>query len=926
MRNALLLCLFVFAGCESELAPEEGLQRAEAYKNENNVSAAIIELKNTLREHPRHRDARLLLSELFILKRDGKSAETQLHKAKELSPDGLDIRPDLGRALILQQEYDRVLQEVMPEKNDSATVRSDLLTLRGFAYYFLEDLGQAGQVFQDALAANDKNSSIFAGLAMIALDKGDAEEVTKQTEQALTIDGGNMDALFIKGKHAIELKQYLAAEEALRRALASVDNGFAFLRPLQVHATLVQVLISQGKLDEANLAVDELAKKYPNNSMKHYLRAHVAYESGKFEQASEHIKIIRSIAPDYDPALVLEGAINVALGHLEQGNSALTAYLSRHPDSKIARKLLANTRLKLQQPEEAYKLISPLLADDPSNFELLLMAGDAMREAGKPAISIPMLEKALQQEPDNVELKLQLASARLANGETDKAIQIIQSLPATDGKFGKRETMLLLALSRKEDYQAALVLVDDYLQAHPGDADVLGHSGVLLARMGRPDEARDKLEKSLSLKPDNKLTVMALVRLEYQAKNMARAEELLESLLKSEPDNESIIYALANISAERGDKNKTIMWLERGKDVSKKALQPRLLLVKYYLEQGYVDKAKAMSLEATLIAPKSAIVWNAHSVVQNRAGDQKGAIESLRKAEKLAPEDARILMNLAKSQMAMKDVDGATETLAKLLQRSPDNFQAASTLALIEMKRGNTAKALDIVQKQKNVAANRSNALALEGDLRMMTGKFERAIELYQAAAKITPSAALAVKSYAASNRAGHSEPEYGLLQWLHSHPEDVTVRSLLARHYESNGKTVKAIQEYENLSSQKPDDPTVLNNLAMLYLLNNDSKALQTAEKAVKLDPENAAFKDTYGWILVQNKDVKRALPLLRDAMQQLPEYAEIQYHYAVALAESGNRAEARKLLQKVVDSKSNFPALEDAKAYLQTLYIKGP
>ncbi len=920
LRNAALLCLFVLAGCESELTPEEGLQRAESYRDSGDYQAAIIELKNVLQNHPQHRDTRLLMSELYILQRDGASAETQLMKARELSPDDLDIRSSLGRAFLLQQNYDWVIDNIAVEDNEPAQIRADLLILRAYAYFYNNELEQAEQNFGQARAADANNAAALAGQALINLQNGNFAEAGQQVEQALALDAANMEAWIIKGRLAYLQSQYESAEQAFRRAIASA-SGFTFLQPIQTRVYLVQVLIDQEKMDAATRVVDELAGTNSSHPMVHYLRAHIAYESGQFDSAIEHIQVTRSAAPDYDPALLLEGAINYALGNLERGNLALSAYVARHPDNYNARKLLAATQLKLQQPEQAYELVSPLLQQDPNNLQLLLFASGAMRDAGKPDASIPFLQRALQQDPENTDLKLQLASTYLSNAEPDEAIRILQALPPTENRFDKREQLLLLAWANKQDYDSALAYVDDYLLKHPNDTDVLGHSGVVLTRMGKPDAARERFEKALSLQPTNNQMLMTLARLEFQQKNYVRAEQLLERQLSMKPDDADAMYALANIGAQKGEKETAISWLERARKASDQALQPRLVLVKYYLDQGKINQAKEASIEATKIAPGRADVWNTYSVIQNRLGDHIGAIDSLHRALKLQPDSDTILMNLARSQVSAKDLNAAKETLRKLQTLSTDNFQAASMLALIEMKQGNTQKALDIAQQQQASSKNRLNAMALEGDLQMMAGNHTRAVEVYTAARDISSSTALTVKLYTASRRAALPGPERILLDWLQTHPDDTAVRLLLATEYQSSGKTTEAIRQYETLNSQKPDDADILNNLALAYQANKDPKAVTTAEKAYQLDPDNAAIKDTLGWILVQEKNAERGLPLLRDAKALLPDNIEIQYHYAVALAEYGNRDKARKLLQKLVDTETGSAVLDDAKQYLQTL-----
>lgn len=920
VRNTVLLCLFVVAGCESDLTPGEGLQRAETYRNSGNYPAAIIELKNVLQGHPQHRDTRLMLGEIYLLQRDGASAETQLMKARESGQDALDIRASLGRAMLLQQDYDRVIDNIVVEDDDSAQVKADLLTLRAYAYFYNNDFEQAEQNFQQARATDANNAAALAGLAVVGLQNGDFTASTQRAEKALAIDADNMEAWIIKGRLAYMQGQYEPAEQAFRRAISSA-RGFTFLQPIQTHVYLVQVLIDQEKTDAATEVIDELAKSSPGHPMVHYLRAHVAYESGEFESAIEHIQVTRSAAPDYDPALLLEGAINVALGNLERGNAALSAYVARHPENHNARKLLAATQLKLQQPEQAYALVSPLLQQDPNNLELLLFASGAMRSAGKPESSIPLLQKALQQNPENAELKLKLASAHLANAEADEAIRILQGLPPTSDQFGQREQLLLLAWASKPDYEAALAFVDDYLSAHPDDADVLGHSGVVLARMGKVDAARERFEKSLALEPTNTQMLMTLARLEYRQKNHTRAEELLARLLQMKPDDANAMYALANISAQKGEQEKSISWLERARKASDQAVEPRLVLIKYYLDQGKINQAREISLETTKVAPERADVWNTHSVIQNQSGDAMGAIDSLTRAVKLQPDSETILMNLARTQTKVKNLNGAKENLQKVLALSPDNFQAASMLALIEMKQGNTDKALAIAKQQQASDKNRGNAMALEGDLHMLSGNHNKAVDVYQAATELSSTAALTAKLYSASKRAALPGSERILLDWLKENPEDRTIRLLLATEYQASGKVAESIREYETLTRQNPDDADILNNLALAYQANKDSRAVSTAEKAFELDPDNAAIKDTLGWILVEQKNAKRGLQLIRDAKALLPDNKEIQYHYAVALAETGDRDKARKLLQELVATETGFPALDEAKQYLQTL-----
>ena len=144
----------------------------------------------------------------------------------------------------------------------------------------------------------------------------------------------------------------------------------------------------------------------------------------------------------------------------------------------------------------------------------------------------------------------------------------------------------------------------------------------------------------------------------------------------------------------------------------------------------------------------------------------------------------------------------------------------------------------------------------------------------------------------------------------------------VLAMDEQAEGEHAAAIHNYENVLAQTGDgDSSVravaLNNLAWLYYMQSDPRAVDTARKASALAPDQPTIADTYGWLLLQ----KQALPLLKSAAGQAPDSPQIRYHYAAALARSGEKAEARLVLQDVLLDPQSFDGRKDAERLLASL-----
>jgi Tfp pilus assembly protein PilF len=119
----------------------------------------------------------------------------------------------------------------------------------------------------------------------------------------------------------------------------------------------------------------------------------------------------------------------------------------------------------------------------------------------------------------------------------------------------------------------------------------------------------------------------------------------------------------------------------------------------------------------------------------------------------------------------------------------------------------------------------------------------------------------------------------------------------------------------------QNPQYVPALNNLATAYQQEKDPQALEYAEKAYQLAPDSPMIADTLGWILVEQGNLSRGLPLLAAAVSMAPAAAQIRYHFILGLVKAGDKEKARKELEQLLATNKQFSSLNEAKILLKQL-----
>jgi len=479
----------------------------------------------------------------------------------------------------------------------------------------------------------------------------------------------------------------------------------------------------------------------------------------------------------------------------------------------------------------------------------------------------------------------------------------------------------MLHLKGKE-YDKALQAIANLEKKLPNNP--VTHNLRAAALLGKQDRggARKALEQALAIDPKFFPAAVNLARLDMQDKKPDAARKRFEAVLEKDKSNVRAMMALADLAAAQKQEKDYLGWLEKAAKADPKAIPPRAGLVRYHLAKKDNGKALSVAREAVNANPDSPEALNLLGATQMAAGEKENAQSTFAKLAEKAPESPDAHLRLAMVQMATKKYAEARATLNKALQLKPDHFQSLDALLRLELADKKPEAALQVALRMQKLQPKSSVGHDREADVLASLKRHKEAVKAYkQALDRGAPTASL-IKLLGAMAATGDQKgAEHFLATWIGQHPSDQGARSYAAQLYMLGGRNKEAIAQYEALHRLKPNDVSVVNNLAVLYQREKDARALATAEQALKLAPENAGVLDTVGWILVEQGQFKRALDLLGKAKAKAPKVGSIQYHHAVALARSGNKAEAKKQLEQLVSSGLKFPELAEAKAALKGL-----
>ena len=907
-----LLCLAALGGCDLFVSTEGRVARAQEYIKSGNYPSAVIELKNALESDPDHVAAHLLLAQASLHLGDAPGADKELRRAREAgAPPEMLASLAAQTRLALGQER-QLLAQI--ESRELPLAEPELSIYRGQAQLALGQAEAAAESFERVQTGGEPRARATVGLARARAMQGNTQESLRLLATVPADSAVRAEALLAVGQILASQGRFADARRALQAAF-DARNQLTILQQGTMLATLTEASLAAGDMAAARQHFQLLAELAPNAPITLLLGARIAMAAQDYAGASAALQRVVVSLPDFAPGRFLLGAALVAQGNLNQAESHLTRAVQMAPENLEGRKLLAQVRLRMGQPDAVLNLLTPLQADADADVNTLL--GLAHLQLGQSAAGLSEIERGAANRPADRDRQLDLAATYLQAREFQKAIALLRSLPHVE-EAARRESLLIAAVAASEGLPASDLEINKLLEQFPRDVALLNAASVFMAQRGEIERARVFIGRALAVKSDDPATALNSARIEYAAGNFSAAKARLQGVVASHPENEAALLGLAELAVRENNLRAAAATLEPLRARAGSGIAPRLALARIYLMDRRTQDAAAVFAELERLANGNAEVVNTIGTLYLERGRYDEAGASFKRAIDLDGDNAQYWLNQARTHLALDRRGLARESLERALAVRPDSVMVVAALAMLDVRDGKPAAGAQRISALQKAHPDDPAVLALQGDFYAEVHDYESASRAFDAALTIRPSATISVRSYYA-RREGKLRDALGPLEsWVDKHPDDFAVQAVLAEAYVRGGQRSRALEKYELIVDKGPANALVLNNLAWLYYESDDVRAETIAYRAFRMAPANLSIADTYGWILVERNKVAEGLRVLENIESRGG--PDIKYHYAAALARSGDLKGARQRLKPLVEGEA-FDAQGDARRLLQEL-----
>lgn len=912
-----LLAALMLTACGGK-DPAELVGSAKGFADKGDHKAAIIELKTALQEAPDLAEARFLLGKSLLASGDVAGAALELRKALELRFDENEVVPELARALFLQADYQRLLEQFGTTVLSQPLAEADLKVTLARANGGLGRREPARRAIEAALKAMPEYGPAKIFEARLQADTGDVDGALAALDKQMQRTPQDAEGWQIKG----DLLMY--GKRDLDGALAAYRQAIA-VRPNHVpaHSGALTVLLGKSDVDGARQQLEGLQKVLPKHPQTYYFAANVALLGKEFDKAKEIADQLLRVGGDNARILQLAGAIEFERRSWSQAEAHLAKAVQLNPSLDVARRMLAGTYLQRSEPAKALSALQPLLDKPNTPAAIYTLKAQAHLQAGELAEAEKAFAQAAKINPDDVRNRTALAVSRVMRGDDNAALGELRSL-AADADSTVADLPLIATLVRKKDYKGAMAAVDALEKKQPDKPIAANLRARLLMQQGDKAGAEKAFKRALEIQPTFFPAASALAQLALLDKRLDDAKAILDTFLKNAPTNTQALIASAALKARSGAPREEILGMfAKAIQQAPSDAMPRLAQVNYQLNTQDVKGALGSAQQAVAALPDNPALLDALGRAQAASGDTNQALASFGKLAQMVPTSAAPHLRVADVQWAAKNADAAISALKRALSVDADNLQAQRSLVDAYLATDKTADALAMARQVRQQRPQQDVGFLLEGGIEASQRRWPQATAIYRDGLKAVPdSTELATRLHVALKADKQdAEATRFAADWQRQHPNDAAFRFYLGDLALAQKDLPAAEAQYREVLKLQPENALALNNVAWLMATAKKPGAVAMAEKAVALLPDRPVIMDTLALALSAEGQKGKAVDIMRQAVRLEEKNPQLRFNLAKLLVDAGDKAAAKTELETLAKLGEKFPRHGEVTAMLKAL-----
>ena len=587
-----------------------------------------------------------------------------------------------------------------------------------------------------------------------------------------------------------------------------------------------------------------------------------------------------SLSPEQERTAKIHALFAQAVHHTHADEFAEAAELYRQalalsPTNEVLVVRLADTMRVLHQNDEALALVEHFVEKNPAAETAMFWLALFYKQANETSRGIELLRRLTRLHPTLPAGWLQLASLTARENDTNAVESILrEGITKAKPPTPLRRQLLRLELiryvgakddgERKASRERAVELLNQIIAAVPGDFEALAALGELLTEANDYKAASEIFETLTRRQPavtENWEKLAGLYLLLGERERAIATLEQVAHKLDLPPDAH---YSLGNLYRDAKDYTNAAVQYKQAAEASPHTPQMWVMWALMYSESE-PDKTFEILNRALELNPKSAQIMEITAALYQQNAKFAEAAKWLQKLHELVeseqatePPSQYFYFNFALVCTHLRRTEEAAQWLQQAVEQDP-----AFLPAYVQESFGATASYRQRALQVLRALAKRPTTFSAEAHLHL--GNMYAFLERNKAA----------VAEYDKVLAIVAADPlQEGILNAQFYFWYGVVL--------DETGQTERAIPMFERCLEKDSSFANAHNYLAYTWAVRNErlDEALRHIQIALAMEPENAAFLDTLGWVYFKQGQYADALKLLEKANELRPHDPEIEDH----------------------------------------------